>query len=80
VNTGYLVLACSASAVAVLGGVAGLCGLLLRIGRREGKIDAVLERLTEIAEDHEDRIRANERGTVADFLTPRSRARPPGRS
>lgn len=42
-------------AVAALLGMAA--GRLWGGGRREGRIDVILERLTEIAEDHEDRIR-----------------------
>lgn len=34
---------------------------LLKQGIRQGKIDAILERLVEIAADHEIRIRANEK-------------------
>ena len=40
----------------------GALGYVWRGGRREGKIDAVLERLTGITEDHEDRIRDLEHG------------------
>jgi len=35
--------------------------ILWRGGRRDGKIDAVLEELTKIAGDHETRLRAVER-------------------
>ncbi|MHB1595401.1 MAG: hypothetical protein ACYCO9_16460 [Streptosporangiaceae bacterium] len=36
---------------------AAAAGALWRGGRRDGKIDAVLERLTDISSDHEKRIR-----------------------
>jgi hypothetical protein len=39
----------------------GCIGSLWRGGRREGKVDAVLEQLTRITADHENRIRAQER-------------------
>lgn len=50
--------------------VAGLVALGLFLGwwrksaRREGKVDALLARLTEIGEDHEDRIRDLERTRI----------------
>ena len=49
-------------AVAISGaGLLGiLAGVLVRGGRRDGKIDAVLEQLTKIIEDHEGRIRVLE--------------------
>lgn len=37
-----------------------LAGALWRGGRRDGKIDAVLQQLTKLVEDHEARIRAVE--------------------
>ena len=50
---------------AVLVGMAGLLGMiagrLLSLGRREGRVDAILERLTAMAQDHEGRIRVLER-------------------
>jgi hypothetical protein len=44
-------------AAALLGGISGT---VWRGGRRDGKIDAVLEQLTDIAKDHEARLRAIE--------------------
>ena len=38
-----------------------LAGVLIRSGRRDGKIDAVLEQLTRITQDHETRLRVVER-------------------
>lgn len=35
-------------------------GLIWRDGRRDGRTDTILERLTGIAEDHETRLRAAE--------------------
>lgn len=35
-------------------------GLLYKSGRREGKVDELLEQLTDIAKDHEKRLRALE--------------------
>lgn len=35
-------------------------GLIWRDGRRDGKIDTLLEELTRIGRDHEDRLRAIE--------------------
>jgi hypothetical protein len=49
--------ACVATAMAF--GV--IAGALWRGGRRDGKIDAVLEELTRIASDHETRLRVVER-------------------
>jgi len=39
---------------------AAAAAAIWRGGRRDGKIDAVLERLTSITEDHEDRLRVIE--------------------
>lgn len=50
-----------AAVLVALGMLAGtLAALLWRGGRRDGRVDAVLERLAEIADDHEDRIRGLE--------------------
>ena len=47
----------------VLGLAVGACaGVIWHGGRREGRTDAILERLTAIADDHESR-RGVERGT-----------------
>jgi hypothetical protein len=35
----------------------GGIGAIWRAGRRDGKVDAVLEQLTDIAQDHETRLR-----------------------
>lgn len=52
-----------ASVIAGFAAVAGTgAGVLWRGGRRDGRVDAVLERLTDIAEDHEERIRIVEHG------------------
>jgi hypothetical protein len=55
----------SAAWAAVLVAVVAACGsaatYIWRGGRREGRLDAILERLSGIAEDHESRIRAVER-------------------
>lgn len=37
-----------------------IAGLVWRDGRRDGRLDAILEQLTKITGDHEDRIRAIE--------------------
>jgi hypothetical protein len=50
--------------VAVVVAAAGLVAFLLREGQREGKLDAVLERLSLITADHENRIRDLERNPV----------------
>lgn len=42
------------AAVVALGSVAAV---IWRGGRHEGKLDTVLERLADVAEDHEERIR-----------------------
>jgi len=43
---------------AVAGTLATCGGVLWRSGRRDGKIDQVLEQLTELTKDHEARLRA----------------------
>ena len=48
---------------AALAGAA--CGAIWRGGRRDGKIDAVLEQLTKIAQDHETRLRLVELDAAA---------------
>jgi hypothetical protein len=45
-------------AIAVMAGT--FAGILWRGGRRDGKIDAVLEELAKISVDHETRLRAVE--------------------
>lgn len=50
--------------VAAVVAAAMLAGFLLREGRRTGKLDALLERLTVITEDHEARIRTLERDSA----------------
>lgn len=47
--------------VAVIGTLITIAAIVWRDGRRDGRVDAVLERLTHIAEDHEIRLRAVER-------------------
>lgn len=47
--------AAAGAALAMLAVTLG--GVIARMFYREGKTDAVLERLTEIAEDHENRLR-----------------------
>lgn len=47
--------------VAAIVAVTLMAGWMLREGRREGKLDAILERLTQMAEDHENRLRLLER-------------------
>lgn len=51
--------AAAAVSFAALAGT--FAGSLWRGGRRDGKIDAVLDQLTRIVEDHEVRLRAVER-------------------
>jgi hypothetical protein len=46
--------------VAIIAMLSTSGALIWRAGRHEGKVDAILDRLTEIAGDHEDRIRAQE--------------------
>ena len=41
----------------VSGALGTVIGFLIRSARREGKIDAALETLTKIADDHESRLR-----------------------
>jgi hypothetical protein len=48
------------SVIAMVTCVLAIAGLVYKAGRREGKLDEVLERLTDIADDHEDRLRALE--------------------
>ena len=48
--------------VAALMLTAGLVGWVFRAGRRDGKLDAILERLTDVTEDHEGRLRTLEKG------------------
>ena len=48
--------------VAALMMAAALAGWVFRAGRRDGKLDAILERLTDVSEDHEGRIRTLEKG------------------
>ena len=45
-------------AAAMMGGT--VIAVIWRGGRRDGRVDAVLERLTDLAEDHETRIRGLE--------------------
>lgn len=47
--------------VALVVALGGAAAWLLREGRREGKLDAILERLTDIATDHEQRMRQLEK-------------------
>lgn len=61
----------AAAAVAIVMMGLTFAGFIWRTGRRDGRIDAVLERLTYLAEDHESRLRAVERGPVS------QRRRPP---
>jgi hypothetical protein len=65
-----------------------VAGLIWRDGRRDGRTDTILERLTAIAEDHETRLRDVEHGSRArrrsSLQPPRrgnatSAASPPGR-
>ena len=54
----------SAWAAVLAGGgmtVLAFATLIWRDGRRDGRTDTILERLTDLAEDHETRIRAIER-------------------
>lgn len=52
------------SALVSAGLAVGACaGVIWHGGRREGRTDAILERLTAIADDHESRLRGVERGT-----------------
>ena len=37
-----------------------ITAVIWRGGRRDGRVDAVLERLTDLAEDHEERLRTLE--------------------
>jgi hypothetical protein len=46
-------------------------GLIWRDGRRDGKIDAVLERLTDLTEDLDDRVR------ILELRPARRRRHPP---
>lgn len=46
--------------VAVFGLLVTIGAVIWRDGRRDGRIDTVLEQLTKIAVDHEDRIRSVE--------------------
>ena len=49
------------AAVAALAALIGTCGgVLWSGGRRDGKIDAILEQLASITQDHETRLRAVE--------------------
>jgi hypothetical protein len=50
----WAAIAALAAAAAAVGSCAGV---LWHGGRREGRVDAVLERLTQLGEDHEDRLR-----------------------
>jgi hypothetical protein len=49
------------AATAIMAG-AGFIAAIRRGGRRDGKIDIILERLAELAADHENRIRELEHG------------------
>ena len=51
----------AAVAVAGLMMMLAVAGLVWRDGRRDGRLDAILERLTEITADHESRLRVVER-------------------
>jgi hypothetical protein len=46
----------SVAAMVMCAGAVG--GLLWRAGRRDGKVDQILEQLTKTAEDHEQRLRS----------------------
>jgi hypothetical protein len=61
-------------------------GLIWRDGRRDGRTDTILERLADIAEDHEQRIRiievaaltaATTATAIATRRTPAHRRKPP---
>lgn len=47
----------AAVAVAAIVALGSVTGLIWKSGRHEGKLDAILVRLTAMAEDHETRIR-----------------------
>jgi hypothetical protein len=51
----------AAVVISAITALAAVAVAVLREGRREGKLDACLEQLTEIVRDHEERIRALER-------------------
>lgn len=51
-NAGWAAVIVSATGMAGLG-----AGVLVRGGRRDGKIDTILEQLTKISQDHEARLR-----------------------
>lgn len=61
----------AAAAVAIVMMGLTFAGFIWRTGRRDGRIDAVLERLTDLTEDHEVRLRIIERSPVP------QRRRPP---
>jgi hypothetical protein len=52
-------------------------GLIWRDGRRDGRTDTILERLTGIAEDHEDRLRDLEHDPLSARARPTARRRTP---
>jgi hypothetical protein len=67
----------AAVVVSVVIAAAALARELLRRGERDGKIDACLDQLTQIAADHENRLRLLEMPEAPLRNAPRPR-RPPG--
>ena len=66
--------------IAAIALLASLIALVWRDGRRDGRTDAVLERLTDIIEDHEDRLRWQEQISRPPYAVPEPaapRPRPP---
>lgn len=45
------------AAAAAIAAAATLGAILMRVGRREGKVDEILDRLTKMTERHDDEIR-----------------------
>lgn len=48
--------------VALLAIALTVLGAFIRVATRSGRVDAVLERMADVLEDHEDRLRGVERG------------------
>jgi hypothetical protein len=66
----------AAAAIATLMMLGTCAAVLWRGGRRDGRIDAVLERLADIAGDHETRLRAVEHTRAGGRPNPASASNP----